>query len=199
MKTLKMNDKWRQAIKITTGLTLIYFQENRNIQFLLISISSLILESFTFGVGLFLSILFSNMETFHKEITLFCIIFLTIGDSVSNLVGNSLGKIEQFKIFIFQRNGKSFVGSMISFTFLYTFSFFYLFFNSNFENGFLLFFISICISVFGSFSEIFSPIDDNIFIPVASGIFIQFIFNLFQIHFTNPTYNSYLNKSCSSS
>jgi hypothetical protein len=194
-----MKEFLRQGIKISTGLMLIYFQNNRNIQILLISISSLIIQSFTFGIGLFLSILFSNLEQFNKEITIFCIFFLTIGDSVSNLVGNSLGKIEQFKIFIFKRNGKSFVGSMISFTFLYIFSFFYLFFNSNFENGFLLFFISISISIFGSFLEILSPMDDNIFIPVMSGIFIQFIFNLFQINFTNPTFNSYLNKSCSSS
>ena len=195
---MKLSEQQRQFLKIIIGSLLIYFNKNQNIQILIISISIFLLNSNSFGIGLFFSIFIPNLKNyFLKEISIFCIFYLTIGDSISNLIGNSIGKKREFKILIFERNGKSFVGTLISFCFLYFFSFFYLFLNSNYENGFFLFCFTILISIIGSFSEIFSPINDNYFIPIFNGIFIQILFNIFNLNFENSTFNSLVNQSCS--
>jgi dolichol kinase len=111
---------------------------------------------YAFGVGL--ATLF-----FQPEIAFLAILFLVLADPISSLFGVLYGKTKILP-------NKSLQGSLAGFFVCYTICFLYL--QSSGLNNSKIFVFSVIAGIIGSISELVSgfKIDDNITIPVLSGI-----------------------------
>ncbi|MCB9090976.1 MAG: hypothetical protein H6621_11970 [Halobacteriovoraceae bacterium] len=114
------------------------------------------LPFYALGVGL-------SLLLFPKNFALLSIMFLVVADPMSSLVGSAYGR-EKFL------PNKSIEGTLTCFLVCYTLSFFYL--KAIGASGNDLFYFSIFAGMIGAFSELMSAfkIDDNLTIPVISGL-----------------------------
>jgi dolichol kinase len=120
---------------------------------------------YALGVGL-------SLLLFEKDVALLSILFLVFADPLSSLIGGVYGR-EKFL------PNKSIEGSLTCFIVCYALSFFFL--KSMGYSGTKMFVFSLIAGVVGSFSELISAfkVDDNLTIPVVSGIGLTLLNNYF--------------------
>ena len=113
-------------------------------------------------LGCFVSIYF-----FTKNVAILSILFLAVGDPFASFVGKKLGKFS-FKF----NSGKSLIGFLACFAICATITYYYLRF-SQYQHNLLI--LSLIGGITGAMAELMSVVDDNLFIPICSGL----VFSLF--------------------
>jgi dolichol kinase len=125
------------------------------------------------------------LMAFDKDTIVLIVMYVCLGDPICAIFGSSLGKWEEFKV-LKLKNGKSVVGTLISFCFIYIFTVLYLFFYLPVDEKWISLF-SMAISALTVIVELFTPWNDDISMSIISGMTSTYFLTNMKIWFPRPT------------